>query len=135
MLTTTLAAQVARIAAGRTPAVVRMRHLATSRDYVDVRDAVRAYWLLLEAGVAGRGLQPLLGTRGGDRHIAERLLTLAGVEARVEETAPVPVPGDILAQSGDGSKLAAATGWAPEITLDRSLRDLLDSLALHRTQG
>ncbi len=41
---------------------------------------------------------------------------------------PAPAPGDILAQAGDGTKLAAATGWAPEIPLDRSLADLLESL-------
>jgi len=135
MLTTTLAAQVARIAAGKMPPVVRMRHRATSRDYLDVRDAVRAYRRLLEAGVAGEVYNACSGRAVDIGHLAERLLALAGVLARVEETAPVPVPGDILAQSGDGSKLAAATGWAPELTLDRSLGDLLDSLAPHRTQG
>jgi hypothetical protein len=61
-------------------------------------------------------------------HLAERLLALAKVEARIEETGPVAAPGDILAQAGDGAKLAAATGWAPEILLDRSLADLLVSL-------
>jgi GDP-4-dehydro-6-deoxy-D-mannose reductase len=129
MLTTTLAAQVARIAAGKMPPVVRMRHRATSRDYVDVRDAVRAYRLLLEAGVAGEVYNLCSGRAVAIGTLAERLLALAGVEARVEETAPVPAPGDILAQSGDGSKLAVATGWAPEIPLDRSLEDLLASLA------
>ena len=70
-------------------------------------------------------------------HLAERLLAVAGVSASIEETAPVPAPGDIVAQSGDGAKLDAATGWAPEIPLDRSLRDLLVSLALapDRAQG
>ena len=117
------------------PPVVRMRHRATSRDYLDVRDAVRAYWRLLEAGVAGEVYNLCSGRAVAIGHLAERLLALAGIEARVEETAPVPAPGDILAQSGDGSKLAAATGWAPEIPLDRSLGDLLASLAPHRPQG
>lgn len=135
MLTTTLAAQVARIAAGKMPPVVRMRHRATSRDYLDVRDAVRAYWRLLEAGVGGEVYNLCSGRAVAIGTLAERLLALAGVLARVEETAPVPAPGDILAQAGDGSKLAAATRWVPEITLDRSLGDLLASLAPHRVQG
>jgi GDP-4-dehydro-6-deoxy-D-mannose reductase len=135
MLTSTLAAQVARVAAGEAPPVVRMRHRATSRDYADVRDAVHAYWLLLERGEPGEVYNVCSGRAVAIAHLAERLLALAGVEARIEETAPVPSPGDILAQAGDGTRLAAATGWAPEIPLDRSLRDLLDSLAPHRTQG
>lgn len=135
MLTSTLAAQVARIAAGEAPPVVRMRHRATSRDYADVRDAVHAYWLLLERGEPGEVYNVCSGRAVAIGHLAERLLALAGVEARIEETAPVPAPGDILAQAGDGTRLAAATGWTPRIPLDRSLGDLLASLAPDRPQG
>ncbi len=129
MVTTAVAAQVARIAAGHAPAVVRMRHRATSRDFTDVRDAVRAYWLLLERGAAGEAYNVCSGHAVGIGDVAERLLSLAGVAARIEETAPAPEAGDVLAQAGDRTKLAAATGWAPEIPLERSLADLLASLA------
>jgi GDP-4-dehydro-6-deoxy-D-mannose reductase len=135
MLTSTLATQVARIAAGEAPPLLRMRHRATSRDYVDVRDAVRAYWLLLERGAPGAVYNVGAGRAVAVGHIAERLLSLAGVAARIEETAPHPDPGDILAQAGDGTKLADATGWLPDIPLDRSLRDLLASLAPGAPQG
>jgi GDP-4-dehydro-6-deoxy-D-mannose reductase len=135
MLTSTLAAQVARIASGESPPVVRMRHRATSRDYTDVRDAVRAYRLLLEKGAPGEVCNVCTGRAVAIGHLAERLLALAGVEGRIEETAPGPAPGDIPAQSGDGSRLAAATGWAPEVPLDRSLEDLLSSLAGSRAKG
>jgi GDP-4-dehydro-6-deoxy-D-mannose reductase len=135
MLTSTLAAQVARIASGEAPPVVRMRHRATFRDYADVRDAVRAYRLLLEKGAPGEVYNVCSGRAVAIGHLAERLLALAGVEARIEETAPVPAPGDILAQAGDGARLLAATGWAPEIPLDRSLADLLASLASERPPG
>lgn len=135
MLTSTLAAQVARIAAGEQPPVVRMRHRATSRDYADVRDAARAYWLLLEGGAPGEVYNVCTGRAVGVGDLAERLLALAGVTARIEETAPDPEPGDILAQSGNGTKLAAATGWAPAIPLDRSLADLLASLVPGAPRG
>jgi len=125
MLTSTLAAQVARIRRDEAPPVVRMRHRATSRDYADVRDAVHAYWLLLERGVAGEVYNVCSGRAVEIGQLAERLLAIAGVSARIEETAPVPRPGDILTQAGDGAKLAAATGWSPGIPLDRSLADLL----------
>jgi GDP-4-dehydro-6-deoxy-D-mannose reductase len=135
MLTSTLAGQVARIAAGEAPPVVRMRHRATSRDYADVRDAVRAYRLLLERGVPGEVYNVCSGGSVAIGHLAERLLALAGVEAQIEETAPIPAPGDILAQAGDGAKIASATGWVPGIPLDRSLADLLASLAPGARRG
>lgn len=128
MLTTTLASQVIGVAAGKDPAVVRMRHRATSRDYTDVRDAVRAYRLLLETGVPGEVYNVCTGRAVAIGHLAERLLAIARVEARIEETAPGPTAGDILAQAGDATKLLTATGWAPLFSLDRSLADLLESL-------
>ena len=128
MLTSTLAAQVAAIAAGECAPVVRMRHRATARDYTDVRDAVRAYRLLLERGVPGEVYNVCSGRAVGIGTLAERLLAIAGVEASIEETATGPLPGDVATQSGDGSKLAAATGWRPEIPLDESLAALLASL-------
>jgi len=128
MLTSTLAVQVARIVSGDCAAVVRMRHRATSRDYVDVRDAVRAYWLALERGVPGEAYNVCSGRCTEIGLLAERLLSVAGASAAVEETDPAPAPGDIAVQSGDGTKLAAATGWVPEIPLDESLRDLLASI-------
>lgn len=128
MLTTMLAVQVARIADGEDPPVVHMRHRATLRDYTDVRDAVRAYWMLLETGTPGEAYNVCTGRAVDIGCLAERLIALAGVEARIEETAPGPDAGDILAQAGDARKLHEATGWAPEIPLDRSLADLLGSL-------
>lgn len=121
-----LAAQVVAIAEGRTPAVLRMRHRATSRDWVDVRDAVRAYWMLLEKGTPGEVYN--LGSGRGVEigSLAERLLAIARVDGRVEETATGPAAGEILAQAADITKIRLETGWAPDIALDRSLADLLD---------
>ena len=127
MLTSTLAAQVARIARGEAPPVVRMRHRATSRDYTDVRDAVQAYWTLLEKGTPGEVYNVCSGEATAIGELARRLIRRAGVEVRIEETADGPAAGDILTQAGDRSKITSATGWAPSIPLDRSIADLLTS--------
>lgn len=124
MLTSTLAAQVAAIALGKQPPVVRMRHRATSRDFTDVRDAVAAYWALLEHGEPGGVYNVCSGTATPIGEIAERLLSLAGIDARIEETGS-HTSGDILAQAGSAERLRAATGWRPRFDLTRSLRDLL----------
>jgi GDP-4-dehydro-6-deoxy-D-mannose reductase len=124
MLTSTLAAQVAAIAQGAQPAVVRMRHRATSRDFTDVRDAVAAYWVLLERGVPGGVYNVCSGTATPIGEIVEQLLHLAGVDARIEETGS-PAADDILVQAGSAERLRAATGWRPRFDLATSLRDVL----------
>jgi GDP-4-dehydro-6-deoxy-D-mannose reductase len=128
MLTSTLAAQVAAIARGETEPVVRMRHRATARDYTDVRDAARAYCLLAGRGAPGEAYNVCSGRAVAIGVLADRLLALAGVSARVEETATSAAPDDVVAQAGDRGKLARATGWSPALSLDRSLTDLLASL-------
>jgi GDP-4-dehydro-6-deoxy-D-mannose reductase len=127
MLTSTLAAQVSAIARGQAEPVVRMRHRATSRDYTDIRDAVRAYWLLLESGAPGAAYNICSGVATPVGELAERLLHLAGVSARIEETSHSQDRGDILAQRGQNSALAAMTHWRPRFSLDESLAELLRS--------
>lgn len=128
MLTSTLALQVARIRSGAAEPVLRLRHRATARDYLDVRDAVRAYLQLLDHGVPGEVYNVCSGRATDIGFVADRLLDLAGVLASIEETAPAPLSGDVLTQAGDPARLAAACGWRAEIPLDRSLGDLLGSL-------
>ncbi|HWQ15533.1 MAG TPA: NAD-dependent epimerase/dehydratase family protein [Roseiflexaceae bacterium] len=130
MLTSTLAAQVAAIARGEAPPVVTMRHRATSRDFTDIRDAVRAYWALAERGAPGAVYNVCSGVAVPIGALADRLLRLAGVSARIEETAPVPARGDIAAQCGSNEAIAGATGWRPAIGLDDSLAGLLRSFGL-----
>lgn len=124
MLTSTLAAQVVAIAAGAAPPVVRMRHRATSRDFTDVRDAARAYWMLLDRGDDGDVYNVCSGVATPIGAVVEALLRAAGVAATIEETAGQPGRGDVLTQRGSAAKIAAI-GWAPAITLDRSIADLL----------
>jgi GDP-4-dehydro-6-deoxy-D-mannose reductase len=127
MLTSTLAAQVLAITAGQAPPIVKMRHRATSRDFTDIRDAVRAYWALLERGVNGDVYNVCSGVATPISYVVERLLVLAGVTAQIEETGGGPGRGDVLTQRGSNHKLIAATAWHPEISLDQSLADLLNA--------
>ena len=120
--------QVARIRSGETPAVVRMRHRATARDYTDVRDAVRAYKLLIERGTPGEVYNLCSGQAVAIGDLADRLLAIAGVEATIEETHRGPTDDDIATQAGDNHRLAVTTGWSPVVSLERSLTDLLASV-------
>ncbi len=120
------ARQIAEIEAGRREPVLRVGNLEAVRDFADVRDVVRAYWMLLEKGEGGQVYNVCTG-RG--RRIRELLdVLLAASVARVEvRTDPERLrPSDVPAQVGDPARLRAATGWEPRIPLERSLQDLLD---------
>ncbi len=120
------ARQIAEIESGRRPAVLKVGNLEAVRDFTDVRDVVRAYWLLLERGAGGAVYNVCTG-RG--RRIRELLdVLLACSRARVEITVdPERLrSADVPAQVGDPSRLKAATGWEPQIPLEQTLRDLLE---------
>jgi GDP-4-dehydro-6-deoxy-D-mannose reductase len=120
------ARQIAEVEAGLRPPVLKVGNLEALRDFADVRDVVRAYWMLLEKGEGGQAYNVCTG-RG--RRIRELLdILLAASAARVEvRTDPERLrPSDVPAQVGDPARLRAATGWEPRIPLERSLRDLLD---------
>jgi len=120
------ARQIAEIEAGRRAPVLEVGNLEAVRDFADVRDVVRAYWMLLEKGEGGQVYNVCTG-RG--RRIRELLdILLAASVARVEvRTDPERLrPSDVPAQVGDPARLRAATGWEPRIRLERSLQDLLD---------
>ncbi|HXY41244.1 MAG TPA: GDP-mannose 4,6-dehydratase [Vicinamibacteria bacterium] len=119
------ARQVAEIEAGLRPPVIEVGNLEAVRDFTDVRDVVRAYWLLAEKGEGGTVYNVCSG-RG--RRIGELLqLLLAASPAQVEvRLDPRRLrPSDVPAQVGDPSRLQAATGWLPRIPLEETLRDLL----------
>jgi GDP-4-dehydro-6-deoxy-D-mannose reductase len=129
MLTSTLAIQVAQIKAGLHEPVIRMWHRSTQRDFTDIRDTAQAYWALLHQGIPGDVYNICSGRAVPIGVIAEELLRIAGIEARIEETGGAPRRNDILIQAGNNTKIATATGWQPTISLRQSLADLLQSLS------
>jgi GDP-4-dehydro-6-deoxy-D-mannose reductase len=125
------ARQIAEVEAGRRRPGLEVGNLEAVRDFTDVRDVVRAYWALLEAG-AGAASRPDgvynvcsgRGVRLGD--LLSRLVALAGVEVEIRQDPGRFRPADIPVLVGDPSRLRAATGWEPRIALDRTLADLLE---------
>jgi len=119
------AKQIAEIEAGLRPNPIRVGNLNSVRTFADVRDAVRAYWLLLEHCPPGE-----VYNIGGERTmlVGEMLELLKGMaRCRVEHRVdPALVrPSDVTLQIPDTSKFRIATGWKPEIPLEQTLADLL----------
>ncbi|MGH9086095.1 MAG: GDP-mannose 4,6-dehydratase [Acidimicrobiales bacterium] len=128
-----LAARIARAERAGEDAIP-VGNLTPRRDLTDVRDVVRAYRLLVEAGTPGDVYNVCSGHDVSIQELADRLVGLA---ARPIALVPDPAllrPIDLPVLRGDASKLQRATGWQPEIPLDRTLSDLLDDMRARRTE-
>jgi GDP-4-dehydro-6-deoxy-D-mannose reductase len=120
------ARQVAEVEVGLRPPVVRVGNLDAQRDFLDVRDVVRAYRLALTQGTPGEVYNIASGVaiRIGDA--LNRLLALAARPITVEFDPNRLRPSDVPVLVADAGRLRAATGWRPEISFEQSLRDTLD---------
>ncbi len=101
-------------------------NLTARRDLTDVRDVVRAYRLLAERGVAGEVYNVCSGRDVAIAEVARQMQRLAGVDLEFELDPALARPVDVPVVRGDYAKLHAATGWEPRISLESTLRDVLD---------
>lgn len=120
------ARQVIEIEKGLRAPEIRVGNLEARRDFTDVRDTVRAYWLALSEGEPGEVYNVATGRSWAIREVLDMLIDLAGVKVDVVEDPARLRPSDVPRLEGDASRLRAATGWKPEIPFERTLRDLLD---------
>jgi GDP-4-dehydro-6-deoxy-D-mannose reductase len=108
---------------------IAVGNLEPVRDFLDVRDVVRAYLLLLEHGVAGEAYNVSSGVGHRLADCFEALARLVGIDAVPVVDASLVRPADITALIGDPSKLHTATGWTPIISFEQTLQDLVDAQA------
>lgn len=124
-VTSNFAKQVASIEAGLQEPVIRVGNLDAIRDFTDVRDMVRAYWLAVERGRPGEVYNIATGQGIVIREVLDRLIALAGIEVRIEVDPERLRPSDVEILIGDSSKFRADTGWEPRIPFEQTLRDVL----------
>lgn len=103
-------------------------NLEPRRDLTDVRDIVRAYRLLATAGQPGATYNVCSGRDLAVGEVLDRLLALTGAEVTAEADPALVRAVEVPVLRGDPSMLRAATGWAPAIPLDDTLRAVLASL-------
>ena len=119
-----LARQVAEVELGR-KARVEVGNLEVVRDFTDVRDVVRGYRLLAGGGDAGEiyNLGSGRGTKLADALADLTSLARVPIEVHVDPARVRPVDLPLLV--ADPSKLRAATGWEPRISIGQTLGDML----------
>jgi GDP-4-dehydro-6-deoxy-D-mannose reductase len=125
-VTSNFAMQLAKIKLGLQEPIIRVGNLDAIRDFTDVRDTVRAYYLAVTKGKPGEVYNICSGTGITIQELLDRLIALAEVDVKVEQDPARMRPSDVEILLGDCSKFKADTGWEPQIPFDQTLRDTFD---------
>jgi GDPmannose 4,6-dehydratase len=128
----TVAKQIALIEAGYQEPIIRVGNLSSTRTYQDARDAVRAYFLLLEASVQGRIPCGEYFNIAGEEafqlpQVIEILLgfsTRTDIQVMTDQERMRPIDADY--QMFDNTKIRAVIDWKPEISARKMFEDLLN---------
>ena len=119
------AKQIVEIEMGKHEPVIYVGNLQARRDFTDVRDTVRAYWLSLEKCEPGDVYNICTGKTWYIHEVLAKLLENSSVKIEVQQDPERMRPSDVPILRGDSAKFVAATGWSPEIEFDKTLEDIL----------
>ena len=120
------AKQIAEIEANQRIPELQVGNLSAVRDFTDVRDMARAYFLAATRGVPGEVYN--IGS-GAGRRVDEVLRTLAAfsqVYFTIREDPTRLRPPDVPSLVCNSAKFRAQTGWEPLIPFERTMNDLLN---------
>jgi GDP-mannose 4,6-dehydratase len=120
------AKQIAAAELGLKDPVVRVGNLESVRTICDVRDAVKAYWIMVQKCSPGE-----VYNIGGNQTVTigdglNRLLSFSAKKMEVKVDPELLRPSDVTLQIPSTEKFSSETGWKPEIPLETTLRDILD---------
>lgn len=125
-VTSSFARQIAEIEQKKRPPVVHVGNLEAKRDFTDVRDMVRAYWLSLEKGVEGEVYNIGSGQAYSMQEVLDLLMSLSRSKMEVKVDPARLRPSDVPVLLSDSSKFRALTGWRPMIPFKQTILDLLN---------
>ncbi|MDD2402027.1 MAG: GDP-mannose 4,6-dehydratase [Clostridia bacterium] len=125
-VTSNFAMQVAEIEKGLRKPVLYTGNLEALRDFTDVRDMVKGYWLSLEKGDPGEVYVLASGKAYAIREVLEILLNLTTVKITLQQDPTRLRPSDVPILHGDANKFKNKTGWKAEIPFEKTVEDLLN---------
>ncbi len=117
--------KIVKIEKGAVP-VLKVGNLDTLRDFTNVRDIVRGYLMLLERGKIGESYNIGSGNVIKIKDILKKLINLSSKEIKIEIDKEKFRPVDIPIVQCDNSKIKRDTGWSPEISIDETLKEVLE---------
>jgi GDP-4-dehydro-6-deoxy-D-mannose reductase len=118
--------QIAEIEKGLKEPVIHVGNLEAKRDFTDVRDMVRGYWLSLEKCDPGEVYNICSGRAFKIKEVLDILLSLSKVKVEVKQDPTRMRPSDVPILLGDHTKFSEKTGWQPTIPFEKTLEDILN---------
>ena len=125
-VTSSFAKQIAEIEKGRREPVIYTGDLSSKRDWSDVRDFVKAYWLAAEKGTPGEVYNIGSGKALEVREMLDMLLGMSNIKVEVRSDPTRLRPSDVKVLVCDSTKFRKLTGWKNEIPFKQTLKDLLE---------
>ncbi len=120
------AKQIVEVERGLREPVLHVGNLDAERDFTDVRDMARAYFLALEKGKSGEVYNICSETSWKIHKMLDKMISLTEVKIEVRTDPSRLRPSDVPRLLGDCSKFKKDTGWKPEIPFEKTLQDMLD---------
>jgi len=120
------AKQIAEIEKGMKEPVIMVGNLEAKRDFTDVKDMVRAYWLAIQKAEAGEVYNICSERIVQIKELLNKLLKLSSKKIEVTEDPKRMRPSDNTILQGDCSKFRRRSWWKPKIPLDKTLKDILE---------
>jgi len=120
------AKQVAEIEKGLKEPIIKVGNLEAKRDFTDVRDMVRAYWLTMQKDEKGEVYNICSERTVQIKELLNNLLELSSKKIKIAKDPKRIRPSDNPILQGDCSKFRRRSGWKPEIPLDKTLKDILE---------
>jgi GDP-4-dehydro-6-deoxy-D-mannose reductase len=121
-----IAKQFAEIEAGEREPKLELGNIHVKRDFTDVRDVVKAYFLLVKQGQPNEIYNVCSGRSWSIAEIIERFQAISKVKPELAIRREKLRATDIDNMRGDPAKIHAATGWKPEISFKTTVLDLLN---------
>lgn len=118
--------QAVLIERGTAKPVLQVGNLNIERDFTDIRDVVRAYWMLAEKGMPGEVYNVGRGQAPSLREIVEQIQKQVTVPFSLAVDKGRMRPLDTPAIQSSIEKIRDHVGWTPDIPLEDTVRDMLN---------
>jgi len=120
------AKQISEIERGLKETIIKVGNLEAKRDFTDVRDMIKAYWLALQKGKFGEVYNVCSGNAVSIKEVLDRLLNMSKKKIKVIQDPKRLRPSDVSLLLGDSTKFKEKTEWRIEISFGKTLQDILN---------
>jgi len=120
------AKQIAEIEKELKEPIIKVGNLEAKRDFTDVRDMVRAYWLAIQKGELGEVYNICSGKAILIEELLNRILALCEKNIRINQDPKRLRTSDVPLLIGNFTKFTKKTDWEPEIPLKKTLKDIVN---------